>query len=162
MKKGCARPCNDCPWLGANQTKDAIAASPIDGRGIHWFEKANLLRHWIAAAKVGAMLPCHVTDNQAPLYGGKPTAAREGHICVGQSILAFREITAFMNAGQDFNRYRKMPGKRFSAVGLAAWAARLFYAGATFHLGGRTFTMPKIEADDPRVRVPWKDMVHDR
>lgn len=155
----CDTPCSGCPWLKQNQTRKAIAASPVDGRGHRWFERANLLRHWGAAARIGAMLPCHMTDEHAPLYGGKATKKQDARICVGLTILARREVTAFMNAGQDFDRYAAIPGKRFQAVGLAAWASRLYYAGAFFHMGGRTFTMPKVE-DDPRATVPWRDEVH--
>lgn len=108
------------------------------------------------------MLPCHATDANAPLYGGKPTKPQDARICVGLSVLARREVTAFMQAGQDYPRYRKVAGRRFSAVGLAAWAARLYYAGAVFHLGGRQFVMPSVQADDVRATVPWKDAVHDR
>lgn len=157
--KACDRPCSGCPWLVENQTPEAVAASPIDGRGVHWFAKENIARHWKAAGDIGAMLPCHLTDRDAPLYGGKPTKAQDARICVGLSLLAVREVTAFMKAGQDFKRYRALPGRRWSAIGLAAWAARLFFGGAVFHMGGRAFTMPTLpnDVDDPRVGLPWKD-----
>lgn len=161
MKKTCDRPCSGCPWLRTNQTPAAVAASPIDGRGQHWFSKANILRHWLAAGKIGAMLPCHKTDANAPLYGGAPTAAKDARICVGLSILARREVLAFMQAGQDYKRYRARRGRRFSAPGLAAWAARLYFAGAVFHIGGRTFTMPTVTEDDHSAGLPWNDEVHD-
>lgn len=154
------KPCADCPWLRRNQTPAAVAANPIDGRGRHWFEKSNLLRHWQAASRIGAMLPCHKTDANAPLYGGRRTRGGHEHICVGLTVLAKREIDAFMNAGQLACRYRELPGKRFLMTGLAAWASRLLYAGAMFNLGGRSFRMPTV-ADDPDVGVPWKDSVHD-
>jgi hypothetical protein len=161
QKKKCDQPCDGCPWMKKNQTAKAVAASPVDGRGQHWFSKENILRHWRAAGEVGAMLPCHMTDENAPLYGGKPTKKQDARICVGLSLLARREVTAFMVAGQDFKRYRELPGKRWSSVGLAAWAARLYYAGAVFHMGGRAFKMPTISADSDRVGLPWKDSVHD-
>src|SRR2546430_2741 len=142
------RPCAGCPWRRENQTPAAIAASPIDGRGIHWFARANLRRHWKAAAAIGAMLPCHKTDANAPLYGGEFAKGGHARICVGLSVLARREVTAFMMAGQDFARYRKVPGRRFGAVGLAAWAARLYYGGATFHVGREAFVMPEHVGDD--------------
>lgn len=154
------RPCAGCPWLRVNQTPAAVAASPVDGRGVHWFEKENLLKHWKASADVGAMLPCHMTDEKAPLYGGKFTKSQDARICVGLATLARREVTAFLAAGQNFDRYSELPGRRWSAVGLAAWAARLYYAGSVFVLGSRKFTMPKIEGDDARLGVPWKDSVH--
>lgn len=138
----------------ANQTPDAVAASPIDGHGEHWFSKENIARHWKAAGTIGAMLPCHETDENAVLYGGKPKKRQQARICVGLSTLAHREVTDFMKAGQDFAKYRRLPGKRFSAVGLAAWAARLLYAGAIFHMGGREFRMPKITHDDNRCGLP--------
>jgi hypothetical protein len=107
QKKKCDQPCDGCPWMKKNQTAKAVAASPVDGRGQHWFSKENILRHWRAAGEVGAMLPCHMTDENAPLYGGKPTKKQDARICVGLSLLARREVTAFMVAGQDFKRYRE-------------------------------------------------------
>lgn len=154
-------PCNGCPWLRCNQTKEAVAASPLDGTGRRWFERANLLRHWLAAARIGAMLPCHKTDAKAALYGGRPTRGGREHICVGLTVLAWREVGAFMGAGQEAQRYLKLPGKRFTMTGLAAWASRLHYGGAMFHMGGRAFRMPTV-ANDPRVGVPWKDSVHNK
>lgn len=150
------KPCADCPWRTVNQTPTAVAASPVDGRGVHWFSRENLLRHWRAAGDIGAMLPCHVTDQDAVLYGGKQTKVQDARICVGLSVLARREVEAFMQAGQDFKKYKALPGKRWSAVGLAAWAARLYYAGAVFHIGGRQFTMPAVKADDAACGLPWR------
>ncbi len=161
MSKKCERPCAGCPWLKANQTPEAVAASPVDGSGEHWFSERNLLRHWAAAGKIGAMLPCHKTDENAHLYGGTAAKKQDARICVGLSTLAYREVFAFMSAGQSFERYRALKGRRWTAVGLAAWAARLFFAGATFHVGGRAYTMPKIAKDDPRLGLPWNDSVHD-
>lgn len=153
-------PCSGCPWLRKNQTPAAIAASPLDGRGQHWFTKANLLRHWRGVQDVGIMLPCHMTDDHAPFYGGKPTPTQDARICVGLTILARREVTALMTAGTDFTKYQQLKGRRLSAVGLAAWAARLYYGSCTLHLGGRAYTMPEHVTDDPRVTVPWPDTLH--
>lgn len=158
--KACDRPCANCPWLRANQTAEAIAASPIDGTGTHWFSRENLLRHWRGVQTIGIMLPCHKTDENAHLYGGTYTKRGTARICVGLSVLARREVTAFMTAGSDFVNYRRLPGKRLSARALASWAARLYYGGATFHVGSRAFMMPERVAEDPRVGVPWKDSVH--
>lgn len=150
----CMRPCAGCPWLKANQTPDVVAASPVDGTGTRWFEVANLKRHWTAITKVGAMLPCHETDINAPLYGGKAIKNdNASHICVGVSILARREMHAFMVAGTDFKSYRNSGG-RFTLTALAAWASRFNYAGAVFRLGRRDFTMPVV-SDDERVALPW-------
>lgn len=161
-KKACVdRPCADCPWLRENQTPEAVAKSPVDGSGVHWFSRENLLRHWRGMQRIGIMLPCHKTDDHAHFYGGRPTACGQTRICVGMSVLARREVLAFMQAGQDFAKYRKVPGRRFSAVGLAAWAARLFFGGSTFHTAGRTFVMPEHVEEDARVGVPWPDSVHD-
>lgn len=153
------QPCASCPWLAKNQTPEAVAASPIDGTGRHWFSKENLLRHWRAAGHIGVMLPCHMTDEDAPLYGGKSTKPQDARICVGLSLAARREVTLFMQCGQDYKRYRRVrPGRRWTATGLAAWAARLYYAGAVFHLGTRKFVMPTvpIDARDEQIAVPWK------
>lgn len=152
------QPCDGCPWLKKNQTPEAVATSPVDGRGEHWFSKRNIERHWRAAGDIGGMLPCHKTDVNAPMYGGQQTKNQDARICVGLSMLARREVTEFMKAGTNFERYSARPGIRWSAVGLAAWAARLFFAGAVFHMGGRKFTMPTISAnsDDARVGLPWK------
>lgn len=150
------RACSGCPWLAKNQTPAAVKASPIDGRGQHWFSKENIERHWKAAGEIGSMLPCHQTDQNAPLYGGKAVKPQDARICVGLTVLARREVTAFMQSGQNYDRYAAIPGKRWSAVGLAAWAARLYYAGAVFMLGGRNFTMPTITKDDDRAALPWK------
>jgi hypothetical protein len=152
------KPCEGCPWLKKNQTPKAVKASPIDGAGRHWFARENIEKHWRAAGDIGAMLPCHMTDVNAPLYGGKATKAEQARICVGLSMLARREVRAFMQAGQNVDRYVALKGIRWSAVGLAAWAARLYHAGAFFVLGGRTFTMPRISPDveDARVGLPWE------
>lgn len=161
-KQACAQPCAACPWLRANQTPEAVAASPVDGGGVHWFSKENLLRQWADVQKLGIFMPCHKTDENAPFYGGQSTKRQDAHICVGLSVLGRREVYAFMEAGQDFARYKRMPGKRLTAVGLAAWASRLYFGGAIFHLAARKFIMPEKVEDDPRIGLPWADAVHDR
>jgi hypothetical protein len=155
MKKPvpCAQPCGSCPWRLANQTPEAVQASPIDGRGVHWFDHENLRDRWEGIAD-GQMLPCHVTDSRAPLYGGKPAKGKgKETLCVGQAILAHREITAFMSDGTDFNCYRRRPGIRFTAKGLASWASRLYYAGATLLIERRELIIPKV-TDNPDVGLP--------
>lgn len=154
MSKACTKPCADCPWRLSNQTPEAVKNSPVDGAGVHWFSAENILRHWKAAGDKGAMLPCHQTDQDAALYGGKLTKKQDASICAGLSTLAYREVMLFMQSGQNFETYSARPGRRFSAVGLAAWAARLFFAGSTFHMGGRAYLMPKIEKDDPALGLP--------
>lgn len=151
----CARPCGSCPWLAKNQTRDVVLASPIDGRGTHWFAVENLRRHWRGIAEDGSMMPCHSTDPNAPLYGGKFTRAKESHICVGITVLARREMHAFMVAGTNFEQYRAAGG-RFTLRALAMWASRLNYGGAVFDIGGQSLTMPHVNADDDRVRLPRK------
>lgn len=162
-QKTADRPCASCPWLRANQTPDAVARSPVDGNGVHWFSVANLRRHWSAAGTIGAMLPCHKTDAHAPLYGGAPTKGGHESICVGLSVLARREVTAFMQAGGNTKRYRAIgPGRRFLMPALAAWASRLYFGGCVFHVGDRQFTMPEKVEDDPRVGLPWSDAIHNQ
>lgn len=91
----------------------------------------------------------------------KLARAGEPVICVGLSTLAYREVMALMRAGQDFDKYQRQPGRRFTPRALALWASRLFFGGATFQIEHRVFTMPTIKADDERIGVPWKDAVHD-
>lgn len=154
-------PCAGCPWLAENQTPAAVAASPVDGRGVHWFAAENLRRHWLSISTDGAMLPCHMTDEKAPLYGGKPAKGGHLRICVGVTVLARREMMAFMASGTSPERYRaRRPGRRFTMTALAAWASRLAVRGAVFIMGGRNYQMPSNVEDDPRVRLPWKDAVH--
>jgi hypothetical protein len=140
--------------MRVNQTPEAVEASPVDGIGVHWFDPKNLRRHWKAVKTRGAMLPCHETDVNAPLYGGKYLRNEnvEPRICVGVSILAHREILGFMTAGTNYTHYRENGGK-FTLLALAAWASRFNYAGALFDLGGRSFTMPAVD-DDDRVALP--------
>lgn len=161
MAKKCDQPCKGCPWRRENQTPAAVAASPMAGGGVRWFEVSNLRRHWENIRTVGAMLPCHMTDANAPLYGGKPTKGGHEHICVGVAILAKREVHTLMEQGSDFANYARLPGKRFTAAALAAWAARLFYDGAQFNMLGRSFRMPKIgqSQDDRNVCLPWADSI---
>lgn len=149
----CARPCAGCPWRRENQTPEAIAQSPRDGAGVHWFSTKNLAKHWKAITTVGAMLPCHETDDHADRYGG--TAAKNGkgaHICVGVSVLAHREMYRFMVAGTDVTQYKRAGGT-FTPTALAAWASRFNYVGAVFELDGRKFKMPRVD-DNESVALP--------
>jgi hypothetical protein len=154
------QPCAGCPWLSQNQTPAAVEASPIGGDGAHWFDPRNLLKHWRAVQQRGVMLPCHETDPNAPFYGGRPAKGHKARICIGLTILARREVQTFMEAGQEMRYYRQRPGKRLTAAGLAGWASRLYFGGAIFNLGARSFRMPEHVEDDPRVTVPWADSVH--
>lgn len=157
QKEPCAQPCASCPWLRKNQTEEAIRESPIDGRDRHWFERENLERHWRAVG-AGQMMPCHATDKNAPMYGGKtPSKKAKARICVGLTILARREVTAFMESGTDFSRYSERPGIRMSLQGLAAWASRLYYAGATFLVGNTKLQMPVVEENDDVTLPSWED-----
>lgn len=160
-EKAKARPCASCPWMRASQTPEAIAASPVDGRGVHWFDPDNLRNRWTFCAHEGGMMPCHATDNKAHWYGGVRAQCETGGICVGLTILAKREVHHFMECGGDFRRYKRTPGLRMTLEGLAMWAARLLYPGATFNIDGRILTMPDV-ADLPiaDVTVPWSDEVH--
>lgn len=151
----CDKPCVTCPWLKANQTKEAVAQSPLDGRMIRWFDPRNLRNHWRHVAD-GGMMPCHATDRNAPLYGGKPTAAEQGRVCVGLTILVHREVHHFMVAGTNFEQYRLARGIRMTLLGLASWASRLCYQGAVLEVGREKLTIPTI-SDDARVQTPWAD-----
>lgn len=154
-------PCATCPWRRQSQTPAAVAASPVDAMGGRWFEVANLRKHWKHIGG-GGMMPCHATDHRAHLYGGKPVAERvEQRLCVGLVVLVRREIHAFLSAGGEFERYRKLPGGRMTLAGVAQWAARLNYPGATFETstvdGPRAFRLPEATIDHADVRVPWVD-----
>lgn len=157
------KPCAGCPWLAKNQTPAAIAKSPVDGSGGHWFDHDNIRRHWEAVAEGGSMLPCHETAEHAPLYGGhavKPGV--EGRLCVGLSILARREVLHFMRCGNDFRKYKTGKadsGRRFSLQALASWATRFVFVGAILDAGSRQLRIPKV-ADDPRCTLPWRDKLH--
>jgi hypothetical protein len=160
----CAQPCATCPWRQQQQTPAAVAASPADGRGEHWFSVSNLRRQWNHIRK-GGMLPCHMTDPDAPLYGGKAVKRGvETRVCAGLAILTKREVHAYLAAGGRFANYRKLGGQRMTQEGLAMWAARHVWPGAThgtFSLskGHRQVTMPAVD-DHPDVRLPWRDPVH--
>lgn len=157
----CDKPCASCPWLRANQTKQAVAASPVDGRGVHWFATSNLRARWTFVAKEGGMLPCHATDNEAHLYGGKQAPTEQGRVCVGLSVLARREVRHFMECGTDYAAYQLARGIRMSLLGLASWAARFNYAGSIFEVGDRQLMMPTLEEeDDSRIGTPWADRLH--
>jgi len=148
-------PCGSCPWRLRNQTKAAVEASPIDGSGRHWYDRRNLRRHWVAVAD-GKLLPCHATDRNAPLYGGKsPSAKAKPRVCVGISILARREVTAFMEAGTDHARY-KQAGGSMTLRGLASWAARLIYGGASLVIGRESLRLPQVTHDDSEVGLAWR------
>lgn len=163
-RQACAQPCATCPWLKANQTKEAVAASPIDGGGRHWFAPANLKKHWRAIGR-GSLMPCHATDPHAPAYGGKaaPRGA-EPRICVGLAILARREVVAYLGTGSPtIVKHRARGGIRFTIEGLATWAARLLHEGAIFETftlteGRVKLRLPATE-ENPDVRLPWADEV---
>lgn len=166
-----ASPCASCPWLAANQTPDAVRNSPRPkGSGfpgerapLRWFDPKNLRQKW-AHIRTGGMLPCHMTDQRAPLYGGKKVAGKvETRVCAGLSILARREVFSYLTAGGVFRQYTALGGRRFTLDGLAQWAARLAYPGAMFeafslHDGRRALRMPDV-GDTPDVCVPWDDAV---
>lgn len=150
--KRCDRPCGGCPWRASNQTPEAIEASPIHGGGGRWFDPSNLRRHWKAVSN-GSLLPCHATDRNAPLYGGKaPAKGAKPRVCVGVAILARREVTAFMVAGNNFARYRASGGS-MSLLGLASWAGRLLFGGAVLHVGREELLLPTV-GDDSAVTLP--------
>lgn len=155
------KPCGSCPWLRSNQTREAIANSPRDARGVAWYKPANLRAHWRNVGKDGVIMPCHATDAEAQWYGGKRVAENvEQRFCVGLCVLARREVYAFTGTSWNMKRYLAIIGRRFSLHGLAAWASRLYFGGATFAVGDRVFTMPTITEDNPDVTVPWRDAVH--
>lgn len=145
-------PCAGCPWLRVNQTPEAVAASPLDGRGVHWFDSDNLRGHW-DGCRDGHMLPCHATDPRAPFYGGKPAKPGHGRVCVGITILAKREVVAFMVAGNNMGRYRRQVTRPMTLLGLASWASRLLFVGATLEIGEASLVIPEVE-DNPEVQIP--------
>lgn len=163
-RAACAQPCATCPWLARNQTREAVKASPIDGGGRHWFAPANLKKHWRGIGR-GSLMPCHATDPNAPTYGGKaaPRGA-EPRICVGLTILARREVVAYLSTGSpSVAKHRARGGIRFTIEGLATWAARLLHPGAVFETFSLTdglvrLRLPATE-DHPDVRLPWDDKV---
>lgn len=143
----CDRPCGGCPWRAENQTPEAVAASPVHGGGGRWYDHGNLRRHWRAAGR-GSLMPCHATDRNAPLYGGtRPSLKAQPRLCVGLAALAKREVTAFMVAGGDHRRY-KSAGGSMTLLGLASWAARLLFPGATLSVDGQAFRIPVVDEDD--------------
>ncbi len=155
----CDTPCGTCPWRAENQTPEAVRNSPRDGMGMRWFDPANLRQRWSEVAD-GGMMPCHATDSNAPLYGGKkPKGKPKERVCVGLTTLARREVTAFMVHGTDYAKYAGAePAKassRMTLLGLAAWASRLMYAGATLGVGRRVLKIPVV-GDDPKVQFPWE------
>lgn len=104
------------------------------------------------------MLPCHATDRNAPLYGGKWTTAKEGRICAGLTILAQREIRHFMECGMQREKYAATKGHRFTLKALAMWASMLHFTGHQIVAGSNCLTIPETEPDD-RVALPWPDPV---
>lgn len=148
------KPCTSCPWLAKNQTSVVVAGSPQGGG---WFNPKNLQAKWREVGR-GGLMPCHATDSQAVEYGGTYCKAGNERICVGLAILAHREVTALMQNGGEYRLYKLRKGLRMTAAGLAAWAARLYYAGATLLIGGREFVIPKV-VDATDVTVPWNDEI---
>jgi hypothetical protein len=155
-----ARPCAGCPWLAQSQTKAAVEASPLDGRGMRWFDPRNLRERWTFCAEEGGLMPCHATDRNAHLYGGERAAACDtGRVCVGLTVLAKREVHHFMKCGGNYARYSAESGQRMTLKGLAMWAARLLYPGAVLDIGEEQLAIPDVDMEQPDVTVPWRDNV---
>lgn len=113
------------------------------------------------------MMPCHATDQRAHLYGGKRAKTGvEQRLCVGLVVMVQREVFRFLTAHGNVDRYTALGGDRFTLSGLAQWAARLNYPGATFEMvslddGVRKFTLPIVDRTvlHPDVTLPWPDVV---